>query len=182
MSEQSDLPCFLDFEASSLDGFPIQVAWSLPNGSVTCHLIDPAGVEGWGDDRWDEYAEQEIHHISRDLLSKEGLPPVEVAEMMNAALEGETVYCDGGLLDQYWLEDLFEAAGIPPLFVLGDAEAMIFGKAKRMFLGMSADEVTEQAAAMKVQARDQVEGPQHRADNDVRYLQRLYQIAAGVPA
>lgn len=176
------LPCFLDFEASGLDGHPIQVAWSLPDGSVTCRLIDPKGVAGWTDDRWDDYAEREIHRISRDLLSKKGLPPSQVAEMMNADLEGKTVYCDGGLYDQYWLEDLFAAAGLKPLFVLGDAEAMIFGKARKMFLGMTADEVTEQAAALKAQVRDQVEGPQHRADNDVRYLMLLYAITEGVLA
>src|SRR5947209_5891700 len=40
------LPPFLDFEASSLRSasYPIEVAWSHPDGSIESHLISPAGL------------------------------------------------------------------------------------------------------------------------------------------
>lgn len=170
-----DLPCFLDFEASSLDisSYPIQVAWSMPGGTIESYFINPNSVEYWVD--WDDYAEEAIHQISRETLSREGLTPVQVAEAMNAALEGKTLYCDGGEWDQMWLDELFRVAELNPLFVLGDFRLMIYSKAEQIFGGLRDYDREELWEEIESQVRMEINGRQHLADNDVRYLQRFYE-------
>jgi hypothetical protein len=65
MTSQDDSPIFIDFEASSLGAgsFPIEVAWSRPDGSIGSYSIRP--LPEWID--WDDYTEQKIHHISRAI-------------------------------------------------------------------------------------------------------------------
>lgn len=67
--------CFFDLEASSLgmDGYPIQAAWSRPNGEVRTFYIDPSKIEHWTD--WDVYAERNIHQITRQYLVENGEHP-----------------------------------------------------------------------------------------------------------
>src|SRR5262245_10381901 len=97
----SRIPRFLDFEASSLsvNSYPIEVAWSLEDGSIEQHLISPAAFEGWTD--WDPKAEQ-VHGISREELLTNGESPKSVCGRMNSELFGETVYSDAALYDGMW--------------------------------------------------------------------------------
>lgn len=101
-------PTFLDFEASGLDpqSYPIQVGWTASYTSADCIYIRP--VESWT--YWSLEAEA-IHGLPPRLLSDVGRPVAEVAERLNQALEGQTVYCDGLPWDRHWLDRLFEAGG-----------------------------------------------------------------------
>jgi hypothetical protein len=89
-----DLPCLIDIEASSLnpDSYPIEIAWSLPDGVIEAHLINPQSIAAWTD--WDEYAESAIHGIDRSTLFTQGQAPAWVAVRMNACLHGQTLYTD----------------------------------------------------------------------------------------
>ena len=101
-----DLPSFLDFEASSFDGQPIEVAFSTADGEIRSWLIRPA--PGWTD--WSPKAEK-VHGISREMLARDGAPVRVVARELNRALEGRVAYSDAPGLDGWWCRQLFEAAG-----------------------------------------------------------------------
>ncbi|HEY7545418.1 MAG TPA: hypothetical protein VID27_11070 [Blastocatellia bacterium] len=100
------IPCFLDFEASSLamESYPIEVAWSLEDGSIESHLISPASVVDWTD--WDAEAEK-VHGIPRDEIIAHGKPPAWVCQRMNEQLAGKTLYTDAPRFDGRWLARLF---------------------------------------------------------------------------
>ena len=76
------LPIFFDIEASSLGSrsYPIEIAWSYPDGSLEKHLILPSGIERWTD--WSADAEK-IHDISRAELRQYGKSPSWVGGRMN---------------------------------------------------------------------------------------------------
>lgn len=149
-------PCMIDFEASSLrsESYPIEVAWSTPDGSIESHLVRPH----WNWTDWDEYAEREIHHIQRATLEADGESPREVARRMNTVLAGQTVCADAPEFDGHWLARLFEAAGVAPDFELGDVG---------LLLPTSLDPGTR--SRLTSDARSRV-GGQHRAAWDVAYL------------
>lgn len=157
---------FLDFEASSLSpsSYPIQVAYSLPDGQVECWLIKPAAA--WGD--WDEYAEHEIHQISRSMLNEHGMSPVWVLNRMNSVLQGQTLYCDGGSLDQRWLTCLAEAAKCSLAFQLQDVRELFPWE-----LWMPRDSGGNLYEDLSAEAWRDTPGRRHQADVDVRYLMNL---------
>ncbi|HSH84577.1 MAG TPA: hypothetical protein VK979_05385 [Guyparkeria sp.] len=103
------LPYFLDIEASSLgrDSYPIEIAWSYPNGEIEAHLIDPSHILNWTD--WDPAA-QAVHGLSRRYLAEHGEDPKLVAGRIQAELAGRPVYTDAVEFDQGWLEVLFRDA------------------------------------------------------------------------
>ena len=101
---------FLDFEASSLakHGVPIEVAWVFEDGRCASHLIRPA--PDWTD--WDAKAEA-IHHISRDMLGREGEAHDAVARAMVDQLSGHDLFASAPSWDGKWLSVLLRAAGLP---------------------------------------------------------------------
>jgi len=112
-------PVFYDFEASqALDGFPIEVGWALVanNGHVLIsdsRLIRPAAE--WDiDNGWDEDA-QTLHGIDKAMLLTEGYDPYQVTRHMNAVLHERVLFSDSPL-DEKWLNDLYDAAGLSPSF------------------------------------------------------------------
>lgn len=109
----------LDFEASGLSdqSYPIEVGYSLPDGHGHSLLINPQTASGvW--QYWDDYAEQEIHQISRQELYREGWQVVEVCLHLNAVLgQYEYVFCDSQW-DLFWLGRLYQAAHMRPSFTL----------------------------------------------------------------
>jgi len=155
------LPCFLDFEASSLRDIshPIEAAWSLEDGAVEAYLIKPAW--DWSD--WDSNAEA-VHGISQQELIEKGLPAWHLARRMNEALAGKTLHSDAPEYDGFWLERLFEHHNEEPQFTLRHFDAL--------FPRLSPDRVAAQAQI----ARYRVAGRQHRAAHDVQFLIELYRI------
>ena len=85
-------PTILDVEASGFgrSSYPIEIGFVLPDGHAYCTLVRPEPQ--WS--HWDAQAEK-LHHISRTLLQARGLPAYEVAQTLNARLQGQTVYTDG---------------------------------------------------------------------------------------
>lgn len=82
-------------------------------------LITPAPY--W--DYWSHDA-QDMHGISRDQLFCEGRLPLEVAIELNDLFEGKTL-CSDNPVDCFWLEVLYEAAGIEPTFSVKPLEAFV---------------------------------------------------------
>lgn len=111
---------FIDFEASGIapDSYPIEVAVVSP-GSEYQALITPAPY--W--DHWSHDAE-DMHGISRDQLFCEGRLPLEVALQLNELFEGKTL-CSDNPVDCFWLDVLYEAAGIEPTFFVQPLEAFV---------------------------------------------------------
>jgi hypothetical protein len=177
----SEFPRFLDFEASGLgpDGYPIQVAWSAADGSVTeCWLIEPLPGYGWAlEEGWETGAER-VHGIPFAMLCEQGKPAAWVAARMNEQLAGQTVYVDGGACDQVWRRQLFAAAGFESRFVLGDYWELMLEVLPASQTRRPGWQYALQDVAWK-QAQKRFGGRRHHADTDVRYLVELYRIAQG---
>ncbi|MBF8766355.1 hypothetical protein IR009_14125 [Pseudomonas putida] len=115
----TELPThFVDFEASGIapDSYPIEVAVVYPGGEYQT-LIQPARY--W--DHW-SFDAQDMHQITREQLIAEGTPPLEVAQAMNALFDGKTL-CSDNPADCYWLDVLYEAAGIEATFEVKPLES-----------------------------------------------------------
>jgi hypothetical protein len=135
-------PVFFDFEASGLDGFPIEVGWAFVDGQKrivsgsSLILPDPK----WNlAAKWDPGAE-EIHGISLQHLMAKGTPTLQVAQQLNQALSGLDLYSDS-LFDQKWMGELFESAGLGPAFTLQDKPAPVLIEELRASLGLTDDDV-----------------------------------------
>tara|TARA_R110001592_G_C13086074_1_gene743041 strand:+ start:206 stop:679 length:474 start_codon:yes stop_codon:yes gene_type:complete len=106
----------IDVEASGLavESYPIEIAWqdSEDLGNFDTFLIVPD--QRWT--HWDEYAEEEIHHITREMLSEEGVSIDEACNRLNQKLIGTTVYSDALEYDYAWIMTLFETANKTPSF------------------------------------------------------------------
>ncbi|HQS49032.1 MAG: hypothetical protein B7Y12_03285 [Rhizobiales bacterium 24-66-13] len=158
----------IDFEASSLEdgGYPIEVGvavWPALEEpiQVWSALIRP--TQDWTDfGHWSELS-QDVHGIDRaELATAE--PPMVVARTLNTLIGRGPVWCDSGPFDAYWMDALFEAAGIKPSFTLRSWDGLL------RELG---DEVSEGI-------RDQLEHAEvrHRAGEDAAML--MDALAAGL--
>lgn len=176
-----ELPPFMDFEASGLGphGYPIQVAWSAPDGAVhECWFITPAGAHGWAvDEGWDPAAAR-VHGISLTTVYEHGRPAEWIAARLNAQLAGQTVYVDGGACDQVWCRQLFTAAAVTPQFVLGDYWELLLSRLPPSRTRRPGWQSALQDAAWR-RVRMAHGGRRHHADTDVRYLVELYRLALG---
>ena len=156
------LPQFLDIEASSLDwdSYPIEIAWSYPNGEVEAHLIDPYHILDWTD--WDPAA-QAVHGLSRRYLAEHGQDPKLVAGRIQAVLAGRPVYTDAVELDQYWLEVLFR-------YALGASCSVQLLEMRTLWPDVSGNRLSRIYEA----AWDDINDPPHRAGTDVRHRLAWY--------
>ena len=152
------LPSVLDVEASSLDGYPIEVAISTAGGEIRSWLIRPT----WRWTDWSPKAER-LHGISREMLARDGVPVRDVARQLNEALGDGVVYSDSPEYDGFWCRQLFEAAG----------EEMRF---RIVHAGLLIPDVPGRNAAIESEARRRA-GPPHRAARDVAYLVELHRLA-----
>jgi hypothetical protein len=111
---------FIDFEASGIapDSYPIEVAVVFTGGEYQA-LIQPASY--W--DHW-SYDAQDMHQITREQLVNEGTPAIQVAERMNHLFDGKTL-CSDNPADCFWLDVLYEAAGIDPTFEVKPIESFV---------------------------------------------------------
>ncbi len=175
----SDLPLFMDFEASGLgkQSYPIQVAWSAHDGTVSeCWFIEPSPDYGWAlEEGWDAAAER-VHGIPFATLREQGKTATHIAVRMNEQLVGQTLYVDGGAFDQVWCEQLFAAAGLEQRFLIGDYWQLILEMLPPSQTRQSGWQYALQDLAWK-QVQLKGGGRRHLADTDVRYLVELYRIA-----
>lgn len=167
-----DFPIFIDIEASSLGAasYPIEIAWSTPDGKIETHMISPYHIEHWTD--WDPAA-QTVHGLSRRYLAEYGEDPKFVAGRVQAVLAGLQVYTDAPEYDQGWLEVLFrDALGVPcPLRLLHIMKLWI-----PEYVPAPEDEPAPPLTPREAQlselysaAWDDVAGQPHRAGTDVRH-------------
>tara|TARA_R110002072_G_scaffold238329_1_gene395678 strand:+ start:12350 stop:12811 length:462 start_codon:yes stop_codon:yes gene_type:complete len=145
-----------DVEASGLSdaSYPIEIAWQ-DSDDPDCFdsfLIKPS--ESWT--HWDDYAEQEIHHISRNTLHKEGVSIADASTRLNTKLAGKTIYSDAIEYDQRWLLKLFDEAGMTPKFSIGSIYQVIQDARLRGFESSIENEIIV-----------------HRALDDVKQIIRL---------
>ncbi len=95
-------PVFIDIDASTFDdnGFPIAIAWSLPDGQLKSVLVIP-------DDEWDPW-ENADPHIDLQHLFDQGITGADIVRELNEDLDGQTVFIDGLDEDERLLEKLFD--------------------------------------------------------------------------
>lgn len=167
----------IDFEASSLGAmsYPIEVGWT--NGSeVHSILIKP--IPEWTD--WNDYAEKEVHHITREMLEEHGVSPYEALSQLNANFGAGILWCDGGHYDAWWLQRLEEAAGFKASFRLGDIFHML-----QTYHGVSGDQFvsskTQVILGDKLSEKTQVDESQqpHRAGYDAVMIKKALYNAIG---
>jgi len=118
----------IDLEASGLaaESYPIEIAWvCAETDRRDSFLIDPESALGWT--YWDEYAE-ELHGIEPELLQREGIPVQLACQRLNQALEGEQVISDAFEYDSFWLNRLYQAAGMKPGFQLAGLDTVLSGE------------------------------------------------------
>ena len=150
------LPATIDLEASGLGrgSYPIEVGFVRADGLSWCSLVRPA--EHWR--HWDPQAEQ-VHGITREQLMRHGRPAREVAQALNAALAGQTVYSDAWGNDWPWLHQLHDEAGLPPAYRIEAVTALL-------------DEPRRDALPpLRLQAFEALGIRRHRASSDALALQ-----------
>lgn len=106
----------LDIEASGLGehSYPIEIGVCASGEQAQSWLIQP--MDDWT--FWDDYAEQNIHRISRQQLNTQGLPAAKVANTLNALFKNETLHVDSLHMDEFWINVLFMDAGIKRAFTV----------------------------------------------------------------
>lgn len=111
---------FIDFEASSFEGYPIQCGIAcLPLTGPIIHetyWVRPTGA--WMlQHEWDPEAAQ-AHGIKMNDLMDHGQNPDWVCEGLNDHLGDNKVYCRSLDHDGRWLTMLYDATGMVPAFTL----------------------------------------------------------------
>lgn len=155
----SDLPIVIDVEASGFGrgGYPIEIGLAMPDDRTHCFLVRPA--PSWT--HWDPAAEA-VHRIRRDILLSHGRPVRDVAERLNAILEGQTVYSDAWGHDSSWVALLFEEADLPQRFRV---EAL---------RGLLSDPELAAWHTRRGQVERSIGAARHRASVDALVIQRTF--------
>lgn len=65
-----------------------------------------------------------MHQSTREQLVDEGTPAIQVAQRMNGLFDGK-ILCSDNPADCFWLDVLYEAAGIEPTFSVSPVEVLI---------------------------------------------------------
>ncbi len=160
MSLLFTVPAVLDVEASGFGrrSYPIEVGGALSDGTTFCTLIKPEPE--WT--HWDPQAEQ-LHRISRDLTLRVGRSALEVAQLLNTQLRGQTVYSDGWANDYTWINGLFDAVDLSPYFKLDNLRSLL------------REDEADRWHDVKQQVSEELGEQRHRASSDALLLQRTLQ-------
>lgn len=163
--------CVIDFEASSLEGWPIEVGlscWQDGRAVTWSSLIRPA--VGWDPALWSTDAER-IHRIDRRVLDS-APPAVEVAAELIRRIAGRRVLSDAPAFDGQWARLLFDAGGISDQPVIEDLIPVAVDLLNRDY---------DRARAML--ARLEAEEPPHRAGEDAERIMTILAeaVAGGQP-
>lgn len=111
---------FVDFEASGIapDSYPIEIAIVSADFEYQA-LIRP--VCYWT--HW-SFDAQDMHGISRESLLAHGVASNVIADELNRMFAGARL-CSDSPQDHFWLETLFEAAGVEATFELLPLESFV---------------------------------------------------------
>ena len=160
----------IDFEASCLPrhgrSFPIEVG-------VSCYLWTRSWIirphDDWAEWDWTPEAEA-LHGLTRERIKREGRPVADVLEELTIAVGRSRVVADS-LIDQYWLDTLANAAGMPRPFTI-DHVSLVMDEAG----------AGQQVIADAVAKADGRHPTRHRASDDARWLSVVIEhILAPVP-
>ena len=154
---------FVDVEASGLGPYswPIEIGWGFHGHEPRAVLVRPH--EQWSMHAWEKSAEC-LHRIAPHELIDQGRAALEVALGLNAALSDAEVYSDAPDYDSFWLYRLYDAAGVKPTYRLRD-----LGDLLRPLWQGAPDALVRRAGRAAPHT--------HRAADDVRHLQTMYEIA-----
>lgn len=152
-------PTIIDIEASGFGShsYPIEIGVIKANGERYCALIKP--MTDWL--HWSSEAEA-MHGISRKLLAERGKPARQVCTELNQFLGEITAYSDAWTHDSPWLNRLFFAARIQPLFHLSPIE-MIASEAQLLLWDATKKQLVKELGARR-----------HRASVDAHLIQQTY--------
>ncbi|EIK43681.1 hypothetical protein O59_003561 [Cellvibrio sp. BR] len=152
-------PTIIDIEASGFGSrsYPIEIGVIKANGERYCALIKPQ--DEW--QHWSSDAEA-MHGISRDVLCRRGKPVRQVCTELNQFLGEITAYSDAWTHDSAWLNCLFFAARIQPLFHLSPIE-MIASEAQLLIWDATKKKLAKEHGARR-----------HRASVDAHLIQQTY--------
>lgn len=108
-----------DIEASGLhpESYPIEIAWQDSNEPSHFDSFFIRPTSNWT--YWDDYAETDIHHISRDTIVEQGISVESACLRLNQSLKEKTIYSDAIEYDKHWMMKLFDEAGVKPAFSFG---------------------------------------------------------------
>ena len=150
-------PQFLHIESSCQeDGqYPIEIAWSLTDGSIKTVLVQP-------DDDWEPWdnasPELDVQHFM-----DHGETPNDIIRELNEDLTGNTVYVDGLNDYEYLVERLFEPCNPAE----PDFEIAIL---RELFLGMDTESILDDLYHIAEQHNMDLCVPEHK----VRAMLFLY--------
>lgn len=150
----------IDFEASSLvsPSFPTQVAVIKEDGSTFDRFIKPSSYwqrkYNWSLDS------QKIHGMSLSFLIDVGVDINVVADELNSFVDGEEVFCDGGMYDINWANELFESAKVKQTFRIGALSELF-----------DASYLSAPMWELKLRAAENLGLKEHDALNDVKIIQ-----------
>ncbi|ULO23107.1 hypothetical protein [Methylocystis sp. SB2] len=162
-------PVFYDCEASSLDGFVIEVGWAYvrpDDGQIisASHPVRPL-AEWQIATVWDENAEA-LHGISIAEISAQGTPVRDIANAMNGGLAGRELYSDSPF-DEAWLNQIFEGAGIEPSFCVRQTSA-------DALLEKTVTDRKFDMAQYRMALNEAEQSRRHRAESDARMWAQLW--------
>jgi DNA polymerase III epsilon subunit-like protein len=170
-------PVFFDCEASSLDGYIIEIGWAfvaMDSGEIAsaAHLVRPA--PDWKiRDAWSAKSER-LHGISLAHLREHGRRVEEIARIMNGELAGRELFSDACSYDERWLRQVFDAAGVEPSFTIRRTDA-------RLLLEQAAADRDFDQARLH-QAREKAEqNRRHRAEADALIWAELWRMVMQRP-
>lgn len=152
-------PTIVDIEASGFGSrsYPIEIGVVKGSGERYCALIRPE--PDW--QHWCNSA-QAMHGISRQLVERRGRSPKEICTELNQFIGAITAYSDAWTHDSPWLNRLFFAARINPIFHLSPIE-MISTEAQLLTWD-----------ATKKRLAKQLDIKRHRASGDAYLIQQTY--------
>lgn len=153
------LPDIMDIEASGFGShsYPIEIGFALGDGRRFSCLVSPAA--DWR--HWDAGAEA-VHGLSRDTLVRHGRTPIAVASTLNELLAGRTLYSDGWVLDQPWLNRLYATARVQRRFQLSPLELLLSEAQMQLW------------AETKAVVERELDLQRHRASQDARIIQQTF--------
>jgi len=170
-TKSSFSPVFYDFEATGLDGIPIEIGWAYFDEATEKIVSEAYLIRAASEQElravWDELAQQ-IHGIKLKAVMAEGNAPRDVLNRMNTILTGRELFADSPF-DLAWLQQLFELVDLDPTFqmrvmlspALCDRLAVLRGLDSREYAAIKAE--TAETSPIT-----------HRADADARYWANLW--------
>lgn len=119
MSLTTSVPCFLDIEFCQSEDcfFPFAIAWSLPDGQMKTVMIEPD--DSWLPDDGDP------PDVDLRYLREQGVPLIELAQVLHEDLPDQTVYVDGLDPDESLVDMIFDALSMDAPFEVAPVSELI---------------------------------------------------------